>query len=89
VEYRDELCLCVCVCVCVYACVCLCLCSSMRDHIQNYTSDLHQIFVHVTYGCSSVLLWPCNDTLCISGFMDDVIFAHKLGLLDVAARLRQ
>ena len=27
--------------------------------------------------------------LCISGFMDDVVFAHKLRLLDVAARLRQ
>ena len=25
----------------------------------------------------------------ISGFVDDVIFAHKLILLDVAARLRQ
>ena len=25
----------------------------------------------------------------ISGFMDDVIFAHKLRLLDIATRLRQ
>jgi len=36
--------------------------------------------------------WPYiyfGDTLRISGFMDDVIFAHKLRLLDVTARLRQ
>jgi len=36
-----------------------------------------------------VLLWRRSDTLRISGFADDVIFAHKLRLLDVAARLRQ
>jgi len=30
-----------------------------------------------------------SDTLRISGFMDDVMSAHKLRLLDVAARLRQ
>ena len=29
-----------------------------------------------------VLLWLRIDTLRISGFMDDVIFAHKLRLLD-------
>jgi len=36
-----------------------------------------------------VLLWRRIDTLCVSCFMDDVIFAHKLRLLEVAARLRQ
>jgi len=33
----------------------------------------------------------CCDTLCTSGFMDDVddvIFAHKPRLLDVAAQLK-
>jgi len=31
-------------------------------------------------------LWPWrSDTLCTSGFMDDVMFAHKPRLLDVAA----
>jgi len=29
------------------------------------------------------------DTLCTSGFMDDVIFAHKPRLLDVAAQLKR
>ena len=36
--------------------------------------------MHVNYGRGSVLLWRRSDTLrtSISGFMDDVIFAHKL-----------
>ena len=59
----------------------------LRSNLRNYTSDLHQFFVHVTRGCGSVLLWQ-SDKLRYSGFMDDVIFAHKLRLLNVAARLR-
>jgi len=51
--------------------------------------DLHQIFVHVTYGCDSVLFWRHSDTLHISGFVGDVVFAHKLRLLDIAARLKR
>jgi len=51
--------------------VCLCVCP--RSYLRNYTSDLHQIFAHVTYGRGSVLLWRRSDTLCTSGFMDDVI----------------
>ena len=45
--------------------------------------------MHVTYGRGSVHLWRRSDTLRISGFTYDVIFAHKLTVLDVAARLRQ
>ena len=53
-------------------------------------SDCNQIFfVHVTYGRGSVLLWQHSGMLRISGFVDDVIFAHKLRLLNVATRLRQ
>jgi len=33
--------------------------------------------VCVTYGRGSVHFWRRSDTLCTSGFMDDVIFAHK------------
>jgi len=44
--------------------------------------------VHVTYGCGSVLLWRRSDTLHISGFVDVIIFAHKLRLLEVSARLQ-
>jgi len=51
--------------------------------------NLHQIFAHVTYGRGSVLLWQHSDKLCTSGFMDDVIFAHKPGLLDVATQLKR
>jgi len=55
------------VCVCVFVC--------LRSYLRYYTSDLHRIFVHVTYGRGSVLIWRRSDTLCTSGFMDDVIFA--------------
>ena len=69
--------------VCVFVCP--------RSYLQNYISDLHQLFCacYPIYGCGLVLLWRRSDTLHISSFMDDVIFAHKLRLLDVAARLRQ
>jgi len=60
-----------------------------RSYIRNYASDLHQFFVLVSYGRGSVLLWRRTDTLRISGFMDDVIFAHKLSLFEVAAELGQ
>ena len=76
-EYCDER-------VCVFVCP--------RSYLRNYSPILlyrHRIFTRVTYGRGSVrLLWR-SDTLRISGFMNDVIFAHKLRLLDVAARLRQ
>ena len=41
--------LCVCVCVCVFVCP--------RSYLRNCTSDLYQIFMHVTYGRGSVLIW--------------------------------
>jgi len=66
-------------------CVCVCVCLSVHGHIFVTTN----FFVHVTYGRGSVLLWQPTDTLCISGLMDDVIFAHKLRLLDVTVRLKQ
>ena len=44
-EYWDER---VCVCLCVFVCP--------RSHLCNYTSDLRQTFMHVTYGRRSVLL---------------------------------
>jgi len=56
--------------------------------VNNYMSDLHHIFVHVTYGHGSARLWQHSDTLCTFGFRVDIIFAHKPRLLDVAALLR-
>ena len=74
-EYCDER-----VCLCVFVCP--------RSSLRNYTSDLYQ-FLCMLPGRVSVLLWRRSDMLRISAFMDDVMFAHKLRLLDVTARLRQ
>jgi len=55
------------VCVCVYVCLSVC------EHIYRSTRPIFtNFFVHVTYGRGSVLLWRRCDTLCTSGFMDDV-----------------
>ena len=56
----------------------LCVCLSVRDHIFGTTRPIFTNFVPVTYGRGSVLLWQRSDTLCISVFVDDVTFAHKL-----------
>ena len=42
-------------------------------YLRNYTSNVHHIFMHVTYDHGSVLLWRRCDTLCTSGFMDDIM----------------
>ena len=74
--------------VCV--CVCVCVCLSSSDHIFGTTRPIFIEFVmRVTYCRGSVLLWRRSDMSCISGFMDDVIFAHKPRLLDVAAQLKR
>jgi len=78
------------VCLSVYLCVSVCL--SIRDHIFYTARPIFTIFlVCVTYGRGSVLLWRRNATFCklTSRFMDDVIFAHKPRLLDVAAQLKR
>ena len=74
----------------VSVCVSLCVCLSVRDHIFGTKRPIFtQFFTHAVCGCGSVFLWRRDDMLRISGFMDDVIFAPKLRLLDIAARLRQ
>ena len=66
------------------------MCLSVRDHISGTTRPIFtKYFVLVTYGRGSVLMWRRNDTLCTSGFMDDVMFAHKPRLIDVAAQLKR
>jgi len=81
-EYCDErVCLCVCVCACG---VCLPAIISLELHVRSSL-----IFLDVAYGRGSVFLWRRSDMLCTSGFMDDVIFAHKPRLLDVAAQLKR
>ena len=58
--------------------VCLC------DHIFGTTRPIfNKICAH---GRGSVLLWRRSDTMiCTSGSLDEIIFAHKPRLLDVAA----
>jgi len=71
--------------------VCLSVCVFVHDHIFGITRPIFtNFFLHVTYGRGSDLLWwRRSDMLCTSGFMDDVIFAHKPMLLDVAAQLKR
>ena len=62
---------------------------SVRHHIFGTTRQMFtKFFVLVTYGSGSILFWQRNYTLRISDFVDDVIIARKLRLVDVAARLR-
>jgi len=67
------------------------VCVFVRDHVFRTTRVQSSLSAlgHVIYFRGSVLLWRRSDMLRISGFVDDVIFSHKLRLLDVAARLRQ
>jgi len=69
----------------VSVCVCLSAITSSELHVRSSSN----FFVRVTYGRDSVLPWRRSDTLCTSGFMDDVNFAHKPRLLDVAAQLKR
>jgi len=52
------------------------VCLSIRLHNSKTTfgQTSHQIFVHDIYGRGSVLRWWSCDTLCTSGFVDDVMF---------------
>jgi len=65
------------------------VCLSVCEHnISGTTRPIFtKLFVHVIYGRGSVLLWRRIDMLCTSGFMDDVILAHKPRQLNVAAQL--
>ena len=77
----------VCVCVCVSVCLSVFVCP--RSYLRICTSDLHQFCMHVIYGRGLVFLWQHSNILCTSGFMDDVVFAHKPRLIDVAAQLKR
>jgi len=63
----------------VSVCVCLSVCLSVHGHVLGTTRPIFtNFFLRVTYGRGSVLLRRRSDTLYISGFVDDVIFSHKL-----------
>ena len=59
--------------VCLCVCVCLSAIIPSQLHVRSSLT-----FMHVTHGRGSVLLWRRSDTLCISVFLDDVIFAREL-----------
>jgi len=54
--------------------VCLSVCP--LSELEFQTAEFHQSFMHVACDSVSVLLWRDCDTLCTSGFVDDVIFTH-------------
>jgi len=63
---------------------------SVRDHIFGTTRlVVIKFVVRVTYYHGSVVLYHRSDKLCISGCMDDVIFARKPRLLDVTGQLKR
>ena len=67
--------------------MCVCLSAIISSELRVRSSP--NFFMHVADGRGSVLLWLRSDMLRTSGFMDDVIFAHKPRLLDVAAQLKR
>jgi len=50
---------------------------SVHEHISGTTHPISAIFLHVICAHGLALLWQYSNILCISGFMDDVMFAHN------------
>ena len=66
-EYCDEH-------VCLFICLFVCLSTSIS--LELHVRSSQNVFVAVTHGHGSVLLWRRCDTLCTSDFMSDVMFSH-------------
>ena len=79
-------CLSVCLSLCVSVCLCVCLSAIISWELHVRSSA---IFLACYLWRGSVRFWQRSDTLCTSGFIDDVMFAHKPRLLDVAAQLKR
>jgi len=62
--------------VCLSVCVCVFVCP--RSYRGTTRPIFTKFFLHATYGRGLVLLWRRSGTLRFSGFVYDVIFAHKL-----------
>jgi len=56
--------------------VCLCVCLSVRDHISGTICPIFTKFHVQAIHCRGSVLRLRSDTLRISGFVDDVIFAQ-------------
>jgi len=74
--------------VSVYVCLSTIILSELDILLDVLHLNSSPFFMHVTYGSGSVLSGGVVNVTYF-WFMDDVIFAHNLTLLDVAARLRQ
>ena len=62
--------------VCLFVCVSVCL--FVSEHISGTAGPICTNFcVRIPCGCGSVLLRRRCDTLCTSGFMDDVTFGRS------------
>jgi len=62
----------VCLCVCLFVCLSVSVSANLSLELHDRSTP---IFMHVTYGRSSVLLRRPCDMLRISGFVNDVISA--------------
>jgi len=69
----------------VSVCVCLSAIISSELHVRS-SLNFYACFVWLWLGPP---LAARSDIFRISGFVYDVVFAHKMRLLDVAARLSQ
>ena len=57
---------------------CLSVCLSVHEHISGTAGlILTKYFVQIPCDCGWVLLWQHCDTLCTSGYMDDVTFGRN------------
>jgi len=73
--------------VCLF--VCLCVFVYVRDHVVGTTRPIFTNFCACYLAVARSSSGGVVIRYVFPGFMDDVIFAHKLRLLDVAARLKQ
>jgi len=71
--------------------VCLSVCLSVHTHIAETTQPYFNNFVYVDCGHGADILWRRCDTLCTSGFVDDVISGlttrRTTDLLNILSRL--
>jgi len=59
--------------------VCLSVCQTIRSHISKTTQRIFTKFCeHANGGRGSILLWQRCDTLCTSGFTDDVMVLNNV-----------
>ena len=62
-----------CVCASVRLSVCLSVCLSAHISQEPHVRTSPPNFTHVARCCGAFLLWRRRDTLCTSGFVDDVM----------------